>query len=184
LCHHRITMTIRAMSIPIASHAITLINPIGITTMGIGITIMGIGITIMVMAITIMGMEISLIAMDDRRLDLNTFRRRAGTSSDERAAVMLCPGCALPRCASAARGFLRRFRHPSRGTIGEENAFKPQVLAPHDAFLDLQGGSGDSRQEALMAHGYCPQSLERTVPLSQEPGLFSWMFPCWTPAVD
>jgi hypothetical protein len=57
-------------------------------------TIMGIDITIMVMAITTMGMEISMIAMDERRIDLHNFRRRAGTSSDERAAVMLWQVCA------------------------------------------------------------------------------------------
>jgi hypothetical protein len=94
-------MTIRAMSIPIASHAITLINTIADITI-VGITIMVIGITIMVMAITIMVMEISLIAMDDKRRDLHNFRRRVGTSSDERAAVMLCQVCAPPLCASTA----------------------------------------------------------------------------------
>jgi hypothetical protein len=50
-------MTILAMSIRIASHTITMLNPIGITVMVIGITIMVIGITIMV--------------TDDRRIDLN-----------------------------------------------------------------------------------------------------------------
>ena len=59
LCHHQITMTILAISILIASHAITIINTIvDGTTMVIDITIM---------------------VMDDRRIDLNNFRRRAGT---------------------------------------------------------------------------------------------------------
>ena len=60
-------MTILAMSILIASHAITIINTIvDGTTMVIDIIGTVIDITIMV--------------MDDRRIDLNNFRRRPGTS--------------------------------------------------------------------------------------------------------
>jgi hypothetical protein len=90
------------MSIPIASHAITIINTIvDGTIMGIGITIMGIGITIM-------GMAISMIAMDDRRQDLHHVRRGAGTSSDERAAVIPFHDREQQPRASAANGVLRR----------------------------------------------------------------------------
>ena len=67
-------MTILAMSILIASHAITIINPI------VDGTIMVIGITIMVIGITIMVIGITITVMDDRWIDLNNFRRRAGTS--------------------------------------------------------------------------------------------------------
>jgi hypothetical protein len=62
-------MTILAMSIPRANHAI--ITTIIITTIGDG-TSMAIGITSMVIGITIM-------VIDDRRIDLNHVRRRAGT---------------------------------------------------------------------------------------------------------
>ena len=42
-------------------------------------TIMVIGITIMVIGITIMVIGITIMAMDDSWIDLNNFRRRAGT---------------------------------------------------------------------------------------------------------
>jgi hypothetical protein len=70
-------MTILAMFIRIASHAITIINPI------VDITIMVIGITIMVMVT-----DITIMVMDDRCLGLNHFRRRTGTSEDEREVVI------------------------------------------------------------------------------------------------
>ena len=57
-------MTILVMSILIASHAITIINTI------VDGTIMVIGTVI----------DITIMVMDDRRTDLNNFRRRAGTS--------------------------------------------------------------------------------------------------------
>ena len=61
-------MTILAMSTLIASHAITLINPIVDGTI-IAIDIIGtfIAITIIVIAITIMVTAITIIVTDDRR---------------------------------------------------------------------------------------------------------------------
>jgi hypothetical protein len=74
LCPHQITMTILAMFILIASRAITIINTI------VDGTIMVIGITIMVIGITFMVIGITFMVMDDRWIDLNNFRRGAGTS--------------------------------------------------------------------------------------------------------
>jgi len=73
LCHPQITMTILAMSIRIASHAITIINTIGEGT------IVVIDMTIMVIDIIGTVIDMTIMVMDDRRIDLNNFRRRAGT---------------------------------------------------------------------------------------------------------
>jgi ABC-type uncharacterized transport system permease subunit len=62
LCPHQSTITILAMSTLIASHAITMINPI------VDGTIMAMDITIMAMDITIMVMDVTITVMDDRRI--------------------------------------------------------------------------------------------------------------------
>jgi hypothetical protein len=70
-------MIILAMSILIASHAITMIDII------VEGTIMVIAITIMVIGISIIVIGITIMVMDDRWIDLNHRRRRAGSSQDE-----------------------------------------------------------------------------------------------------
>jgi hypothetical protein len=65
-------MTILAMSTLIASHAITMVNPI------VDRTIMAIEITTMVIDITIMVTDIPITATDDRRIDLHNFRETQG----------------------------------------------------------------------------------------------------------
>jgi hypothetical protein len=66
-------MTILAMFILRASHAITIINTIGEGT------IVVIDMTMIVIDIIGMVIDMAIMVMDDRRIDLNHFRRRAGT---------------------------------------------------------------------------------------------------------
>jgi hypothetical protein len=135
-------MTILAMSILIASHAITIINTIidgtitvmDITIMVIDITIMVVDITTMVVDITMTISDISIIVMDDRPMDLHHVRRRSGTSEDARAAVMLFHCWAQAPCADAGQSFLRHPWNLERWKASPGHSFLPHVFELFEVF--------------------------------------------------